>query len=103
MDLGRLTDVRSVEADFIQVCGPEVFLPAEVVISASEDGSEFRELRRITREVLRDDRVTFVTDGWYAADDAGGNVSPVSARYIRVQARSGQFGGWVFTDEIVVR
>ena len=27
----------------------------------------------------------------------------VSARYIRVQARSGQFGGWVFTDEIVVR
>ena len=87
----------SVEADFIQVCGPEVFLPAEVVISASEDGSEFRELRRITREVLRDDRVTFITDGWYAAD------ASVPARYIRVQARSGQFGGWVFTDEIVVR
>ena len=97
VDLGRLTDVRSVEADFIQVCGPEVFLPAEVVISASEDGSEFRELRRITREVLRDDRVTFITDGWYAAD------ASVPARYIRVQARSGQFGGWVFTDEIVVR
>ena len=97
VDLGRLTDVRSVEADFIQVCGPEVFLPAEVVISASEDGSEFRELRRITREVVRDDRVTFITDGWYAAD------ASVSARYIRVQARSGQFGGWVFTDEIVVR
>ena len=85
------------EADFIQVCGPEVFLPAEVVISASEDGSEFRELRRITREVVRDDRVTFVTDGWYAAG------ASVPARYIRVQARSGQFGGWVFTDEIVVR
>ena len=97
VDLGRLTDVRSVEADFIQVCGPEVFLPAEVVISASEDGSEFRELRRITRDVIRDDRVTFVTDGWYAAD------ASVPARYIRVQARSGQFGGWVFTDEIVVR
>ena len=97
VDLGRLTEVRSVEADFIQVCGPEVFLPVEVVISASEDGSEFRELRRITREVLRDDRVTFITDGWYAAD------ASVPARYIRVQARSGQFGGWVFTDEIVVR
>ena len=97
VDLGRLTEVRSVEADFIQVCGPEVFLPVEVVISASEDGSEFRELRRITREVVRDDRVTFVTDGWHAAD------ASVPARYIRVQARSGQFGGWVFTDEIVVR
>ena len=108
------------EADFIQVCGPEVFLPAEVVISASEDGSEFRELRRITREVLRDDRVTFVTDGWYAADASvyarsvsddndGPEISGLTdggfirARYIRVQARSGQFGGWVFTDEIVIR
>ena len=120
VDLGRLTDVRSVEADFIQVCGPEVFLPAEVVISASEDGSEFRELRRITREVVRDDRVTFVTDGWHAADASvsarsvsddnnGPEISGLTdgdfirARYIRVQARSGQFGGWVFTDEIVVR
>ena len=120
VDLGRLTEVRSVEADFIQVCGPEVFLPVEVVISASEDGSEFRELRRITREVLRDDRVTFITDGWYAADASvsarsvsddndGPEISGLTddgfirARYIRVQARSGQFGGWVFTDEIVVR
>ena len=97
VDLGRVQDVRSVELDFMQVCGPEVFLPAEVVISASSDGVSFVELRRITREVVRDDRVTFVTDGWYADGQS------VSARYIRVQARSGQFGGWVFTDEIVVR
>ena len=97
VDLGRVQDVRSVELDFMQVCGPEVFLPAEVVISVSSDGNEFQELRRITREVVRDDRVTFVTDGWYADGQS------VSARYIRVQARSGQFGGWVFTDEIVVR
>ena len=96
VDLGRLTDVHSVEMDFMQVCGPEVFLPAETVISVSDDGSEFRELRRITRDVVRDDRVTFVTDGWYAAD------ASVRARYIRVQARSGQFGGWIFTDEIVI-
>ena len=97
VDLGQVQDVRSVELDFMQVCGPEVFLPAEVVISASSDGVSFVELRRITREVVRDDRVTFVTDGWYADGQS------VSARYIRVQARSGQFGGWVFTDEIVVR
>ena len=97
VDLGRVQDVRSVELDFMQVCGPEVFLPAEVVISVSSDGNEFQELRRITREVVRDDRVTFVTDGWYADGQS------VSARYIRVQARSGSFGGWVFTDEIVVR
>ncbi len=104
VDLGRLADVRSVEMDFMQVCGPEVFLPAEVVILVSEDGSEFRELRRITRDVVRDDRVTFVTDGWYAPDVPGASVeASVSARYVRVQARSGQYGGWVFTDEIVIR
>ena len=115
VDLGRVQDVRSVELDFMQVCGPEVFLPAEVVISASSDGVSFVELRRITREVVRDDRVTFVTDGWHAGGGASGTSdvsgasvgasagASVSARYIRVQARSGQFGGWVFTDEIVVR
>ena len=97
VDLGQVQDVRSVELDFMQVCGPEVFLPAEVVISASSDGNEFQELRRITREVVRDDRVTFVTGGWYTGGQS------VSARYIRVQARSGSYGGWVFTDEIVVR
>ena len=111
VDLGRVQDVRSVELDFMQVCGPEVFLPAEVVISASSDGVSFVELRRFTREVVRDDRVTFVTDGWNAGGGASGasDVSgasagaSVSARYIRVQARSGPYGGWVFTDEIVVR
>ncbi len=112
VDLGRVQDVCSVELDFMQVCGPEVFLPAEVVISASEDGTDFVELKRIGREVVRDDKVTFVTDGWYASDDAATASAAdrpasadhcVRARYIRVQARSGQFGGWVFTDEIVVR
>ena len=104
VDLGRMTDVHSVEMDFMQVCGPEVFLPAETVISVSDDGSEFRELRRITRDVVRDDRVTFVTDGWYAPDVPGASVdASVPARYVRVQARSGQYGGWIFTDEIVIR
>lgn len=95
VDLGKSQDISSVMLDFMQVCGPEVFLPAEVVISASEDGKDFMELSRTGREVIRDDKVTFVTDGWRAA-------SPVKARYIRVQARSGQYGGWIFTDEIVV-
>ena len=112
VDLGLVRDVRSVELDFMQVCGPEVFLPAEVVISASEDGTDFVELKRIGREVVRDDKVTFVTDGWYASDDAATASAAdrpasadhcVRARYIHVQARSGQFGGWIFTDEIVVR
>lgn len=104
VDLGKETEISSVELDFMQVCGPEVFLPAEVVISVSRDGKDFYGLKRIQREIVRDDKVTFVTDGWQAGQDpvsSGG--AGVRARYVRVKARSGQFGGWIFTDEIVVR
>ncbi|HIZ85028.1 MAG TPA: family 20 glycosylhydrolase [Candidatus Coprenecus stercoravium] len=94
VDLGRVRGISSVEMDFMQVCGPEVFLPAEVVISVSCDGEEFTELWRMSREIVRDDRVTFVTDGWKGR---------ARTRYVRVQARSGQYGGFIFTDEIVVR
>lgn len=106
VDLGCVTEIGSVEMDFMQVCGPEVFLPAEVVISASVDGKDYSELKRLEREVVRDDKVTFVTDGWHADESAGlagDQASPCMARYVRVQARSGQFGGWIFTDEIVIR
>ena len=94
VDLGHLQRISSVEMDFMQVCGPEVFLPAEVVISISRDGENFTELWRTSRDVVRDDKVTFVTDGW---------AGKAKARYVRVEARSGQYGGFIFTDEIVVR
>lgn len=93
IDLGKVMKIHSVEAAFMQVCGPEVFLPAEVVISASEDGERFIELYRNGREVMRDDKVTFATDKWSGS---------AKCRYVRMEARCGQFGGWVFTDEIIV-
>ena len=94
VDLGKVARISSVELDFMQVCGPEVFLPAEVAISLSEDGKNFTEVRRIERDVVRDDKVTFVTDSWRGK---------ARCRYVRVEARSGQFGGWVFSDEIVIK
>ena len=36
------TEIHSVGADFMQVCGPEVFMPSEVIISVSNDGKEFK-------------------------------------------------------------
>ena len=85
----------SIEADFIQVTGPEVYLPCEVVISVSEDGKAYTELARYTQDVDRNQPVCFKTYGWQG--DA-------KARYIRYEARSGQqYGGWVFTDEIIVK
>lgn len=95
IDLEKETPIHSVAADFMQICGPEVFMPERVVISVSNDGKEFTQLAEIKHEVVRDDAVTFKNFGW---------EGEASARYIRYQAlTSDKFGGVLFTDEIVVK
>lgn len=95
IDLEKETPIHSVAADFMQICGPEVFMPERVVISVSNDGKEFTQLAAIKHEVVRDDAVTFKNFGW---------EGEASARYIRYQAlASDKFGGVLFTDEIVVK
>lgn len=95
IDLEKKTPIHSVAADFMQICGPEVFMPERVVISVSNDGKEFTQLAEIKHEVVRDDAVTFKNFGW---------EGEASARYIRYQAlASDKFGGVLFTDEIVVK
>lgn len=95
IDMGESTDLHLIGADFMQVVGPEVFLPVEVIISVSEDGENFTELSRQTHEVIKSDAVVFKNYAW------NGNAK---GRYVRYQARAGEeFGGWVFTDEIVVK
>lgn len=95
IDLEKETPIHSVAADFMQICGPEVFMPERVVISVSNDGKEFTQLAEIKHEVVRDNAVTFKNFGW---------EGEASARYIRYQAlASDKFGGVLFTDEIVVK
>lgn len=95
IDMEAETEIHAVNADFMQVVGPQVFLPTEVVISVSSDGTSFTELKRITHEVAKSDVVAFLNYGWQG---------DTRARYVRYQARAGKdFGGWVFTDEIVVK
>lgn len=95
VDLGTATDLRSIGADFMQVVGPEVFLPTEIVISVSEDGKNFTELSRQVHEVVKSDAVVFKNYAW---------TGQAKGRYVRYQARAGkEVGGWIFTDEIVVK
>ena len=93
IDLEYSQPVTSVSADFMQICGPGVFMPAQIIISSSLDGEHFTELKRIDNEVVRDDAVTFTTFGWDGS---------VEARYIRYQAVRSDFGGFLFVDEVVV-
>ena len=94
IDLGQERDIKSVAADFMQMCIPDVWMPAEVVISASSDGENFTELTRIEHEVVRDEELSFKNYGW---------SGEAKARYVRYQAKRGPQRGWLFTDEIVVK
>ncbi len=94
IDLGEVMPLSFISADFMQVCGPEVFLPAEVTISVSEDNEQFTTLVTHHHDVVRDSQVLFVPFAW---------EGQAQGRYVRYQARNGQYGGWVFTDEIIVR
>ncbi len=94
IDLDSVTNLHSIKADFIQVIGPEVYLPCEIIISVSNDGKQFTEIMHLHQQVDHNRVIDFKTYGWQ------GNVQ---ARYVRYQARSGlQYGGWIFTDEIII-
>ena len=94
VDLGEETRIGGIAVDFMQAAGPEVFLPAEVVISVSSDGVGFTELKRAAREVSREPAFAFDRCSW---------TGETLARYVRVRAKAGKkYGGWIFTDEIVV-
>ena len=94
IDLGEEKDITEVSAQFMQMCIPDVWFPAEVIISTSCDGKEFIEQARIEHTVVRDEGLSFKKYGWK------GNAK---ARYINYRAKCGPQRGWLFTDEIVVR
>lgn len=95
VDLGKETEVRSISADFMQVAGAEVFLPGEVSVSISSDGSVFVPLHVQRNETDKEKAIGFRTVGWEGT---------AKGRYVRYTARPGKkYGGWVFTDEIVIK
>ena len=95
IDLEKETPIKNVTADFMQICGPGVFMPKQVIISVSNDGKVFTELAKIDHQVVKDDAVTFKAFGW---------EGEANARYVRYQAEIDRnFGGFLFVDEIVIK
>ncbi|KAB6160754.1 beta-N-acetylhexosaminidase, partial [Bacteroides xylanisolvens] len=66
-----------------------------VVISISDDGTHFTELRKQHFEVSKETPIRFTDISWQGE---------AKGRYVRYQAQAGsEFGGWIFTDEIIVK
>ena len=59
IDMEKETSIHSVTAAFMQVVGAEVFLPETVVISISDDGTHFTELRKQHFEVSKETPIRF--------------------------------------------
>ena len=95
IDMEKETPIHSITAAFMQVVGAEVFLPETVIISISDDGINFTELQKQHFEVSKETPIRFTDISWQGE---------AKGRYVRYQAQAGsEFGGCIFTDEIIVK
>lgn len=106
VDLGAADTVSAVELAFIQILGPEIYLPADVTVSLlgdsampageGETGRCLASRTVVTPAAMTD--TPFAVQTFTASFDAG-----QPCRHIHVTARRGARGGWLFLDEVVVR
>ena len=94
IDMGETTHIESISADFMQICGPGVFMPCLVEIGISDDGEEWEVIAEIEHEVILDELPSFKSFGW---------TGSIDTRYIRYKAHRSKYTGFLFVDEIVVR
>ena len=94
IDMGEVTHIESIAADFMQYCGPGVFMPCLVEIAISVDGEHYTKIADIEHEVKVEDVPSFKSFGWEGSAEA---------RYIRYKAHRSKFSGFLFIDEVVVK
>ena len=94
IDMGEVTHIESIAADFMQYCGPGVFMPCLVEIAISVDGENYTKIADIEHEVVVEDVPSFKSFGWEGSAEA---------RYIRYKAHRSKFSGFLFIDEVVVK
>ncbi|MBM3310877.1 MAG: DUF4838 domain-containing protein, partial [Candidatus Aminicenantes bacterium] len=106
VDLGGIKPVRAVRADFLQDPNAWVWVPREVVFSASSDGVDFREVG-LARAAVDPKK-----DGAFVQTFAAAAPRGLRARFVKVATKSfllcpswhkGAGGkAWIFVDEIIV-
>lgn len=94
IDMGEMTDINSVAASFMQQTGPGVYMPDSVVVSISNDGVNFKNVKVILNDVPTSlAELTFKT---FRAEQLA-----EKARYVRVFAKNGKHA-FLFADEVVI-
>jgi hexosaminidase len=92
VDLEKVTPIKYIGCEFMQLIGPGVWHPSQVEIQISRDGKSFKTIATVNHEQKATDGVSFKTYSWSGSE---------KARYIRYIARAKE--GVLFTDELIVR
>ena len=99
LDLGQECEVSSVELSFLQILGPEIFLPAEVSVApmdkADADGTSVSYIQSMD-STLTD--IPFVVQPYKLDLDP-----QTKTRFLHITAKRTPRRGWLFLDEVVVR
>lgn len=97
VDLGAEKEISCVELSFLQIFGPEIYLPADVEMAViTEDNNKLYDVHCLLPAELYE--APFVVHPYklHAAPDT-------KARYLHVKAKRTERRGWLFLDEVVVR
>ncbi len=94
IDMGKPTELNRFSATFMQVIGPGVYMPDDVDISLSNDGTHFEKILTINNDIPKNDPKLIFKD---FAGDLGGKT----ARYIKVIAHNPS-KNFIFVDEIII-
>jgi hypothetical protein len=105
VDLGRKRPLSHAGASFLQEQRSWIWMPAEVIVSISDDGERFRPVGRIAADVAADAPGVILRN--YVA-----KIDGESARYVRIHAKNfGAIPDWhpghgdgafIFIDEILI-
>lgn len=99
IDLGTEKEVASVDLSFLQILGPEIYLPAQVEVALQDAPDAVTPVATQTASLPET-----MADAPFVVHPYAVTFSPVhKARYIHIRAQRTPRAGWLFLDEVVVR
>ncbi len=94
VDMGKVQELHSFSASFLQNIGPGIFMPDSVIVSVSVDGENFQPVLQLANDIPRDQKGLIFKD-------FAGSLENTQARYVQVRAINGR-RAFIFTDELVI-
>jgi len=104
IDLGKVREVQSVTATFLQNAGSWIWLPKFVSFSISKDGKRFRKIKQLTHDIPLKEYEPTILDFKAELDQ--------KIQFIRIHAKNiescpewhpgAENPAWIFIDEIVI-